>query len=83
MLLLAEIQAIVADTTGLQLTVTDIAVSFSSIILLAFWRDMNRFKQDTQTWQATIETALFGRDGTNGINGTVKDHEVRIRDLEE
>lgn len=58
--------------------------------LIWFWnafnqvRDkLNELTQETKEWQAKIDVVVFGATGSNGLNGTVKDHEVRLRLLEQ
>lgn len=61
---------------------TGIAVAVAGFILAGAWREFHQFKREIQGWQARIDTVLFGADGSNGLNGTSKDHEQRIRLLE-
>jgi hypothetical protein len=64
------------------LTLTDIAVTFTGFVLIGFWREMHSLKNDIRAWQAKINTTLFGPNADNGLVGTSKDHEHRLRDLE-
>lgn len=63
-------------------TVTTVAVAFSGIAFLGFWREMNALKKQMTAWMSRIETTLFGASGNNGLNGITKDHEERLRQLE-
>jgi hypothetical protein len=58
------------------------AITFAGFVLAGFWREIHMFKRDVGKWQAKIDVVLFGATGSNGINGTTKDHEQRIRQLE-
>lgn len=68
--------------TLMQMDIPTIAVSFTGFVLIGFWREMHAFKRSQQAWQAKIDTTLFGPEGSNGLNGVIKDHEQRIRALE-
>lgn len=63
-------------------TVTTVALAFSGIALVGFWREMNSLKKHMISWTSRIETTLFGASGNNGLNGITKDHEERLRQLE-
>lgn len=81
--LLNEVQAMVqamAVATGM--TISDAAVWFTGGAIAFFAREIYSFKREVLRWQAKIDTTLFGPEGSNGLNGMVKDHEVRIRQLE-
>jgi hypothetical protein len=65
-----------------ELTVTTVAVIFSGIAFMGFWREMNDLKKQVITWMSRIETTLFGASGSNGLNGISKDHEERMRQIE-
>jgi hypothetical protein len=57
-----------------------IVTGFAGLAAIAFWREMRALRDDFTTFRSTIHTALFGPEGNNGINGTVKDHETRLRE---
>jgi hypothetical protein len=59
-----------------------VAMTFTGLALTGFWREQRALREDMRTWQAKINTTLFGPNGDNGLNGTSKDHETRIRALE-
>ena len=59
-----------------------IAISFTAFVLAGFWREVHHFRTATQKWQSKIDVTLFGPEGSNGLNGTIKDHETRLRALE-
>lgn len=59
-----------------------VALAFTGFALTMFWREIHAFKRSVEKWQSRIDTTLFGPEGNNGLNGTSKDHEVRIRVLE-
>jgi hypothetical protein len=40
-------------------------------------------RDDIKVWQSKINTTLFGPNGDNGLNGTSKDHEHRLRHIED
>jgi hypothetical protein len=83
MSLLHTIQAMaqaVALETGLSLS--DAALWFAGGAIAFFSREIYSFKREVLRWQAKIDTTLFGPEGQNGMHGTVKDHELRIRLLE-
>jgi hypothetical protein len=61
---------------------SDLAITFAGFVLAGFWREIHLFKRDVGKWQTRIDTALFGATGDNGLHGTSKDHEQRIRLLE-
>lgn len=63
-------------------SIQDIATVFTGIVLIGFWREMNSLKKQMTQWQSKIDTTLFGPNGSNGISGISKDHENRIRFLE-
>jgi hypothetical protein len=79
--LLTLLQAATATIAGGDFTTA--AVAFTGFVLAGFWREINVFKREVLKWQSKIDTTLFGATGDNGINGTVKDHEKRIRRLED
>jgi len=62
--------------------VSTIALSVAGFVLAGAWREFHAFKREIQKWQAKIDTALFGAQGDNGLNGTTRDHEARIRVIE-
>lgn len=64
------------------LQVSDLAVPFTGAVLMGFWKEMNSMRKQMIQWQAKIDTTLFGASGSNGLSGTSKDHEERIRILE-
>lgn len=64
------------------ISVGDAAITFTGVVLLGFWREMNALRKQTLQWQSRIDTTLFGVSGHNGLNGTSKDHEERLRTLE-
>jgi hypothetical protein len=64
------------------INVSDFAIAFAGFVLAGFWREIHLFKRDVGKWQARIDTALFGATGDNGLHGTSKDHETRLRALE-
>ena len=64
------------------LDLTGFAIAFAGFVLAGAWREFHHFKREIQKWQAKIDTALFGVTGGNGLNGISKDHETRIRQLE-
>lgn len=81
--LLLEIQQYAqAVALGTGMSVSDVAVWFAGAALAFFGREMYSFKREIQRWQAKIDTTLFGPEGANGLNGSLKDHESRIRLLE-
>lgn len=59
-----------------------VALGFTGFVLTMFWREIHAFKRSVEKWQSKIDTTLFGPQGDNGLNGTSKDHETRIRVLE-
>jgi hypothetical protein len=61
---------------------TSVAIAFAGMVLAGFWREIHAFKRQIEKWQARIDTVLFGPDGGNGLHGTTKDHEQRLRRLE-
>jgi hypothetical protein len=66
----------------MNIDVAAIALAFAGFVLAGFWREMHKFKREIQQWQSKIDTVLFGPMGDNGLHGTVRDHETRIRMLE-
>ena len=54
------------------LTIERVAIGIAGMTLMGFWREMRSFREESRNWQTRIETALFGANGDNGINGTVK-----------
>jgi hypothetical protein len=76
-------QAINLDLNGVLQTVT-------VALLLSFFGSVNKLRdqltrltKETKEWQAKVDVALFGATGDNGLHGTVKDHEARLRSLEQ
>lgn len=63
-------------------TINTIAMVFSGIVLLAFWRDMNDFKRKVERWQTRIETALFGPDGRGGVHDDVRELKHVVKELD-
>ena len=63
--------------------VAAIAISFAAFVLAGFWVEIHGFKREIIKWQSKIDTVLFGPEGNNGLNGTLKDHESRLRQLEQ
>lgn len=61
---------------------TTIAFSVAGFLLAGAWREFHRFKRDVEQWQSKIDVVLFGPQGDNGLNGTSKDHESRLRLVE-
>lgn len=78
MTLLQQVATVTADA----ITPTSIAVGFAGFVLAGFWREIHTFKRHINQWQSKIDTALFGVNGDNGLNGTQKDHEARLRLIE-
>lgn len=62
----------VATLAANDLTIERVGLGVAGIALMGFWKDMRSFREESRTWQTRIETALFGPNGDNGINGTVK-----------
>lgn len=79
MTLLQTVAAASADTV----TPTSIAVTFAGFVLAGAWREIHTFKRHINQWQAKIDTVLFGPGGDNGLHGMTKEHERRIRRLEQ
>lgn len=79
--LLALLQSVAHASLG-GFDIAAIAVSFTGFILAGFWREIHNFKREVLRWQSKIDTTLFGATGDNGLNGTTKDHEQRLRVLE-
>ncbi len=59
-----------------------ITLGIAAFLLAGAWRELHAFKREIQQWQSKIDTVLFGPEGNNGLNGTMKDHEQRLRVLE-
>lgn len=76
------LQTLVAEIAPRQVTLTTLAVGFTGFVLAGFWREIHAFKRSVESWQSKIDVTLFGATGDNGLNGTSKDHEQRIRSLE-
>lgn len=55
------------------------ALTFAGIAFL--W--LARVTVETRDGMRDLRAAIFGVNGDNGLNGTSKDHEKRIRSLEE
>ena len=72
----------VVSTLAPGMTAETAAMGFTGLVLTGFWREQRALREDMRTWQAKINTTLFGPNGDNGLNGTSKDHERRIRTLE-
>lgn len=79
--LFKEIEAMV-QAVALGPGLGDAAVWFTGGAIAFFAREIYSFKREVLRWQAKIDTTLFGPEGANGLNGIVKDHELRIRSLE-
>ena len=73
----------VAAQAAPTITLESLAVGFTGVVLAGFWRDTRGLQKEIRSWRAKIDTTLFGPEGSNGLNGTVKDHEQRIRVLEQ
>lgn len=74
----------------LELNVGTLMQGLTLALLVWFWNEFHAIKQrltdfqrESKEWQARIETGLFGATGENGLHGTSKDHETRIRLLEQ
>lgn len=77
------LQAMVATTLEQAgADVHTLSLGFTGFVLTMFWREIHSFKRQVERWQSKIDTTLFGPEGNNGLNGTTKDHETRIRVLE-
>lgn len=63
-------------------SLSNIALAVAGFLLAAAWRELHHFKREVQRWQGRIDVVLFGPNGDNGLNGTSRDHETRIRRLE-
>ncbi len=63
-------------------TLESIGLGVTTIALVGFWREQRALRDDIRVWQSKINTTLFGPNGDNGLNGTSKDHETRIRTIE-
>ena len=68
--------------TSTSTDLTGIAVAVAGFLLAGAWKEFHSFKREVQQWQSKIDTVLFGAEGGNGLNGTAKDHETRLRMLE-
>lgn len=79
---IAFFQALAADLNQAGADLTTVAVAFTGFVLAGFWREIHTFKREVTRWQSKIDTTLFGATGDNGLNGTAKDHEARLRALE-
>lgn len=75
-------QAVAAAAGKAGVDLHTLSIAFTGFVLTAFWREIHAFKQSVERWQSKIDTTLFGATGDNGLNGTSKDHETRIRALE-
>jgi len=64
------------------LEIGTIGLGIAGFLLAGAWREFHHFKREVQKWQSKIDVVLFGPEGNNGMNGTSKDHEQRIRLLE-
>lgn len=63
--------------------ISSIALAVAGFLLAGAWREFHHFKREVQRWQSKIDVVLFGPEGSNGLNGIVKDHEARMRVLEQ
>ena len=65
-----------------EFTIERLAVGVAGVALAGFWHEMRSFREETRQWQVRIETALFGPNGDNGINGTVKTLVEEVKQLQ-
>lgn len=77
------------DNGTVDINLGSILQGLTLAILVWFWNAFHQIKDQltdlsstTKEWQAKIDVALFGAKGDNGIHGTVKDHEQRLRHVE-
>jgi hypothetical protein len=66
----------------MQLDPSNILQTVIALLLVGQWNATSTFKREVRRWQDRMDVALFGPDGNNGLNGTVKDHEQRLRAIE-
>lgn len=64
--------------------------ALTAFLLIWFWTAFHQIKdklteltKETKEWQAKIDVVVFGATGNNGLHGTSKDHETRLRLLEQ
>lgn len=83
MTMLSMMQAVQQITTDAGLGFHDAVAGVAALALTGFWREMHSLKREITSWRATIDTTLFGPHGENGLYGTVRDHEQRLRRVED
>lgn len=71
------------QATSPAVTVESIAMGVAALMLTAFWKDSRNEWKKAAEWRGEMKATLFGVNGTNGLVGTSKDHETRIRELEQ
>lgn len=54
----------------------------ATALLIGALQQLADFRRKVQSWQDRMDVAMFGPDGRNGVYGSVKDHELRLRRLE-
>lgn len=79
-----------AAAAGVTVDLGAILQGLTIAILLWFFTSLHQIKEqlsdlkrETKEWQAKVEVGLFGATGENGLHGLSKDHEQRIRLLEQ
>lgn len=80
----------IAESPSLSLDLGSVLQAVTVALLLGGIAGFNKLKEqvteltkDTKEWQARVTVALFGATGDNGLHGISKDHEARIRLLEQ
>lgn len=75
---------------SIEINLSAILQGVTVALLVWFWNSVHGIKEqlttltkETKEWQAKVDVALFGATGDNGMYGTVKDHETRLRLLEQ
>lgn len=78
------------EAGSISLNLSGVLQALTVALLLWFFRafdalrdQLTQLTKETKEWQARVNVALFGATGDNGLHGTVKDHEARIRSLEQ
>jgi hypothetical protein len=66
----------------MQLDASNILQTVIALLLAGQWNATATFKREVRRWQDRVDVTLFGPGGDNGLNGTMKDHEQRLRAIE-